>query len=138
MVDKIANITKWILYVLLAFVFVSGILFYTGNLSEDAFISLSRILLILGVIIMFVSPIYTFITHPKNVVKLLISLAVFAIIIIVAFSMSTNTFSDLRLEELDVTAETSKLVGTGLYVTYILFFLAILTAIYASIVKVFK
>lgn len=138
MVDKIANITKWILYVLLAFVFVSGILFYTGNLSEDTFISLSRILLILGVIIMFVSPIYTFITHPKNVVKLLISLAVFAIIIIVAFTMSTNTFSALRLEELDVTAETSKLVGTGLYVTYILFFLAILTAIYASIVKVFK
>jgi hypothetical protein len=138
MVDKLANITRWILYVLLAFVFVSGILFYTNNLSEDSFISLSRLLLILGVIIMFISPIYTFITHPKNVVKLLVSLAVFVIIIIIAYSMSTNTFSALRLEELNVTEGTSKLVGTGLYVTYTLFGLAVLAAIYASIIKVFK
>ena len=138
MVDKIANITKWILYALLAFVFISGILFYTDNLSEDSFISWSRMLLILGVIIMFISPIYTFITHPKNVMKLLVSLVVFVIIVVIAYSMSSNTFSDLRLEELEVTAETSKLVGTGLYLTYSLFGLAILAAIYTSIVKVFK
>ena len=138
MVDKLSNITRWILYVLLAFVFISGLLFYTNNLSEDTFISWSRILLILGVIIMFISPIYTFITHPKNVVKLIVSLVVFLIILIIAYSVSTNTFSPLRLEELDVTAETSKLVGTGLYLTYVLFGLAILAAIYASIVKVFK
>ena len=138
MVDKLANITRWILYVLLAFVAIAGITFYLDVISVDSFISWSRILLLLGVIIMLISPIYTFITHPKNVMKLLVSLAVFVVIIIIGYSMSSNTFSELRLEELDVTAETSKLVGTGLYVTYTLFGLAILAAIYAAIIKVFK
>ncbi len=138
MVYKIANITKWILYVLLAFVSITGILFYLDVISSDSFINWSSILLIIGVIIMFLSPIYTFVTSPKNAMKLLVSLVVFVIIIVISYTMSTNTFTPLRLEELEITANTSKLVGTGLNLTYILFGLTILAAIYSSIVKVFK
>jgi hypothetical protein len=72
------------------------------------------------------------------VVKLLISLALFVVVIIIGYSLAGNEFTDLRLEELKSTAETSKLVGMGLYVTYIAFGLTILAAIYASIIKVFK
>jgi len=138
MKDSIANITKWIMYALLALVFISGLLFYTGFLTVDLFINWSKLLLIVGVIIMVISPIYGFILHPKNAIKLLISLALFVVVIIIGYSVAGNEFSDLRLEELKTTAETSKLVGMGLYVTYIAFGLALLAAIYASIIKVFK
>ncbi len=138
MKDSIANITKWILYVLMAIVALLGILFYTGYLSVDSFINGAKWLLILSVAIMIISPVYTFIVHPKNLVKLLISLGLFVVIIVIGYSMAGNTFTDLELETLKTNADTSKLVGMGLYVTYIAFGLAILSAIYASIVKVFK
>jgi len=91
-----------------------------------------------SVAIMVISPIYGFITNPINLLQLLISLALFVVVIIVGYSLAGNEFSDLRLEELNTTAETSKLVGMGLYVTYIAFGLALLAAIYASIIKAFK
>jgi hypothetical protein len=138
MKDNIANITRWILYVLIGIVAILGILFYTGNLSEDSFISGAKWMLILGVAVMVISPIYTFIISPKNLVKLLVSLALFVVVIVIGYSMAGNTFTDLQLEALKTDADTSKLVGMGLYVTYIAFGLAILAAIYASIVKVFK
>lgn len=138
MKDNIASITRWILYVLIGIVAVLGILFYTGNLSEDSFINGAKWMLILGVAVMIISPIYTFIISPKNLVKLLVSLALFVVVIVIGYSMAGNTFSDLQLETLKTDADTSKLVGMGLYVTYIAFGLAILAAIYASIVKAFK
>lgn len=138
MKDNIASITRWILYVLIGIVAVLGILFYTGNLSEDSFINGAKWMLILGVAVMVISPIYTFIISPKNLVKLLVSLALFVVVIVIGYSMAGNTFSDLQLEALKTDADTSKLVGMGLYVTYIAFGLAILAAIYASIVKAFK
>ena len=138
MKDSIANVTKWILYVLMGSSALLGILFYTGNLSVDSFISGAKWLLVLSVAIMIVSPIYTFIVHPKNLVKLLLSLGLFVVIIVIGYSMAGNTFTELELETLKTNADTSKLVGMGLYVTYIAFGLAILSAIYASIVKVFK
>jgi hypothetical protein len=52
--------------------------------------------------------------------------------------MSGNEFSTLRLEELKVTAETSKFVGMGLFVTYIALALAFLSVIYAAIVNIFN
>jgi len=138
MKDNIANITRWILYVLIAIVALLGILFYTGNLTEDKFITVSTWLLILGVAVMIISPIYTFLINPKNLVKLLVSIGLLVVVIVIGYSMAGNTFTELQLETLKTDADTSKLVGMGLYVTYILFGLTILAAIYASIVKVFK
>lgn len=138
MKDHIANITKWILYLLMGLGFVSGLLFYTDSISTDLFINWAKLLLIIGVIVMIISPIYGYISHPKNVVKLLISTALFVVVIIIGYSVAGNEFSDLRLEELKVTAETSKLVGMGLIVTYISLALAFIAAIYAAIVKAFN
>jgi len=138
MKDNIANITKWILYLLVALVFLSGLLFYTNSISTGLFIDWAILLLIVGVIIMIISPIYGYISHPKNVVKLLISVALFIVVLIVGYTFAGNEFTDLRLEELKTTAETSKLVGMGLIVTYISLALAFIAVIYASIVKAFN
>jgi hypothetical protein len=87
---------------------------------------------------MVIAPVYTFIINPTNIVMLLVSIALFVVVIVIGYSMAGNTFTELELETLQTDAETSKLVGMGLYVTYITFGLALLAAIYASIVKVFK
>jgi len=138
MKDNIANITRWIEYILIGIVVILGVLFYTNNLSSDTFINAAKILLYISVAVMVISPIYTFIVNPTNLVKLLISLGLFIVVIIIGYSLAGNTFTDLELETLKTDADTSKLVGMGLYVTYIAFCLAFLAAIYASIVKVFK
>jgi len=138
MVDNINNITRWILYVLIAVVAILGVLFYTNSLSSEGIINGATYMLYLGVAVMIISPIYSFITNPTNIVKLLISLGLLVIVIVIGYSMAGNTFTDLELETLKTTADTSKLVGMGLYVTYISFGLAILAAFYASIIKAFK
>ena len=138
MKDNIAKITRWISIVLIGIVVILGALFYTDNLGSESFISAAKWMLYIGVAVMVISPIYTFIINPKNLVKLLISLGLFVVVIVIGYSTADNTFTALELETLKTDADTSKLVGMGLYVTYIAFCLAILAAIYASIVKVFK
>ena len=138
MKDNVANLTRWILYILLGFVALLGILFYTNIMSVDSYLWWSILLLVLGVIIMIISPIYGFISHPKNALKLLMSLVILAVILIISYFMAGNQFSALRLEELGTTAQVSKLVGMGLYVTYFLFGIGILAVVFSMIIKPFK
>jgi len=138
MKDNIANITRWILYLLLAFVALSGLLFYIKVIDSETFINVGKLLLIIGVAIMVISPIYGFITNPQNIVKLLISIGAVVVVVIIAYSIASNNFSDYQLEDLKTTAETSKLVGMGLFVTYIAFGLTVVAVLYASVVKLFK
>lgn len=138
MKDNIANITKWILYLLLALSVIPGVLFYTNIISSGIFINWAKILLILGVAIMFLSPIYGFITNPQNIVKMLISIAVMVVVIIIAYAFASNDFTAYQLEELETTAKTSTLVGMGLYATYIAFGLTVVAILYASVIKIFK
>ena len=138
MKDSIANITKWILYLLLALSVIPGVLFYAGMLDTELFINWAKILLIVAVIVMVLSPIYGFITNPQNLVKMLISIVVMVVVVGVAYVLAGNSFTDYRLEELSTTAETSKLVGMGLYATYIAFGLTVVAIFYASVIKIFK
>ena len=138
MKDKIANITRWILYLLLAFVTLTGLLFYINIIDSEAFINIAKLLLILSVAVMVISPIYGFITNPQNIVSMLISVGVAVVVVVVAYSLAGNTFSEYQLEELGTTAETSKLVGMGLIATYIAFGITVFSVLYASVVKMFK
>ncbi|NOX87024.1 MAG: hypothetical protein GXO86_13870 [Chlorobi bacterium] len=138
MKDSVANVTKWILYILLGFVVLLGILFYTNIISVESYIGWSILLLILGVIIMIISPIYGFVSHPKNALKLLVSLIILAVILIISYFIAGNELSALRLEELNTTAQVSKLVGMGLYVTFFLFCIAVLSVLFSMIIKPFK
>ncbi|MBC8319847.1 MAG: hypothetical protein H8E34_03905 [Bacteroidetes bacterium] len=138
MKDNIANITRWILYLLLALSVIPGVLFYADLLDTELFINWAKILLIIGVAVMVISPIYGFITNPQNIVKMLISIAVAVVVIVIAYSLAGNDFTEYRLEELKTTAETSKMVGVGLYATYIAFGLTVVAILYSSVIKIFK
>jgi len=138
MKDSIANITKWILYLLLVLSVVPGVLFYAGMLDTEIFINWAKILLIVAVVVMVISPIYGFIIHPQNIVKMLVSIVGMVVVIGIAYMLAGNEFTNYRLEELNSTVETSKLVGMGLFATYIAFGLTVIAIFYSSIVKLFK
>ena len=138
MKDSIANITRWILYLLLALSVIPGIMFYAGMLDTELFINWAKLLLLVAVAVMVISPIYGFIVNPQNIVKMLISLVVMVVVIGAAYALAGNSFSDYRLEELKTTAETSTMVGVGLYTTYIAFGLTVVSILYASVIKIFK
>jgi NADH:ubiquinone oxidoreductase subunit K len=138
MKDSIANITRWLLYLLLALSVIPGVLFYAGLLETELFINWAKILLIVAVAVMVISPIYGFITNPQNIIKMLISIAVMIVVVVIAYSLAGNDFTEYRLEELKTTVDTSRLVGMGLYATYIAFGLTVVSILYASIIKLFK
>jgi hypothetical protein len=138
MIDKLSKYISWVLYGLLAVSVVLAILFYSNNLGESSLMRWAYILLVTTLVIMIVSPIFGFIQQPTNVFKLLVMLGVVAVFALVAYSLAGNTFSDARLAALDVTAETSKLVGMGLLFTYFAGSIAILAIIYSGLSKFFK
>ncbi|MBK9291623.1 MAG: hypothetical protein IPM52_08355 [Bacteroidetes bacterium] len=138
MTDKISKYASLVLYALMAVSAVLALLFYSGSIESDTLLRWGYVLLIAGVIIALASPIIGFASNPKGVVKLLVSLGLVAVIAIVSYSLSANTFSEVKLQTLNITAETSRWVGTGLLFTYILAALSLLTILYSSVIKIFK
>ncbi len=138
MVDKIHNITKWILIVLLLFATIAAITFYTGALSEDTLINMGIGLVIATAAITILGAIFNVTAKPKSAVLMVVSIVVFAVIFGIAYALAGNHLTPLQLEEYRITPETSKLVGMGLIGTYIFFGLAVLVILYSAIVKAFK
>ncbi len=138
MKDKIANITRRVLYVLLILSVIPGILFYVGVMSTDTFLGWGKIMLFLGVAVIILAPVYTIIVNPKNLIKMLLSIVLLVIILGVSYGFATNQLTALQLETYKISAETSKLVGMGLIATYISFVLSIIAILYSGIVKFFK
>ena len=138
MKDKIANITRWILYVLLILAVIPGIAFYAGVMSTDLFLNWGKFMLILGVAVIILAPIYTIIVNPKNLIKMLLSVVFLVIILAVSYGFAKNQLTPLQLETYKITAETSKLVGMGLIASYISFGLSIIAILYSGVVKIFK
>ncbi len=138
MKDNIAKITRWILYLLLLLSIIPGILFYTGAVDTDVFLNWGKFMLIAGILVIIIAPIFTFIVNPQNLIKMLISIVLFVVIVGISYGLATNQLTALQLEDYHITAETSRLVGMGLIATYITFGLAILAIIYSMIIKPFK
>ncbi|HMM10999.1 MAG TPA: hypothetical protein PKE03_02775 [Bacteroidales bacterium] len=138
MTDKITKYASLVLYLLMAVSAVLSVLFYMGTIESDTLLRWGYILIIAGVIIALASPIIGFISNPKGVVKLLLTLGLAALIAIVSYSFSGNTFSDVKLQTLNITAETSRWVGMGMLFTYILAVISLLTILYSSVIKIFK
>ncbi|VAW26614.1 hypothetical protein MNBD_BACTEROID07-1625 [hydrothermal vent metagenome] len=138
MKDNVANITRKVLYVLLVLSALPGILFYAGIMSTDTFLNWGKIMLILGVLVLIVAPAYTIFNNPKNLIKMLISIVLLAVILGVSYGFATNQLSALTLETYHISAETSRLVGMGLIATYITFVLSIIVILYSGVMKIIK
>jgi len=138
MIDKIHKITKWILIVLIAISAIIGGLFYIGSLSESTLINMGIALIIAAAAVAVLGALFNMVENPKSGLMMVFSLILFVVVFGIAYSIAGNQLTALQLEQYDITATTSKLVGMGLYATYISFIIAILVILYSSVVKAFK
>jgi hypothetical protein len=70
--------------------------------------------------------------------KVLIIVAVMVVVAIISYAMSKNTLSPTDLEKYKITANSVRMVGAGLYMTYVITIVAIGVFIYTSISKFIK
>ncbi len=138
MIDKIHKITQWVLVALLLIGAVAGIAFYFDALSAETLINLGIALIVVAVVVTIIGAFFNMASNPKSAAMMGVSLVIFIIVFGIAYAIAGNQFSSLQLEELKINAETSKLVGMGLYATYISFGIAVLVILYSSVVKAFK
>ncbi|AUP78963.1 hypothetical protein [Flavivirga eckloniae] len=76
-----------------------------------------------------------------NIKKTLMTVGAFVLIVVISYSMSSGTDLDLTPftdKGLDVTEDTSKYVGAGLYTFYVLAILAIASMLYSGAKKIFN
>lgn len=133
-----SKILRIFLAALLAISALLFILFFVDVVSDDLLIYWGYFLVIFTAVITILFPIVNLIMHPKSSIKIFVALGLMVVMAIIAYSLSQVGFTDLQLEKLGTTAETSKYVGAGLIFTYILGSLAVLAIIYASISRIFK
>jgi hypothetical protein len=108
------------------------------NSILDNYMRLSYIALIIAAFLAILFPIIFMVQNPKNALKIGGALVVLVILGFICYSVASNTFDIVQLEELETTAETSKAVGAALYFTYIVGGLAVLSIIYSGISSLFK
>ncbi len=105
----------------------------------DIFIGWAYVLIIVGALAALIPAIFQMVTQPKNAVKSVISIAIVAVIVLIAYALSDGTPLDLpAYEGADNVPPTLKFADTMLFTMYFLLAGAIVSIIYAEIAKVFK
>ncbi|NOR86779.1 MAG: hypothetical protein GQ527_04160 [Bacteroidales bacterium] len=92
----------------------------------------------ISLVLALIFPIIQMAANPKGAIRTFAGLAIAVVLWFIASAFAGNDFTALQLEEMEVTAETSALVGTGLIYTYFIFGLAVLSIIYAGVSNMFK
>ncbi len=152
MSDKIRKIISIILYVLMGISLVLVIMFYFGkvvpgtegtNMEEPVItgkiLIWAAILVLLTAGLAVVFPIMHLISNPKSAKQFLFVLLGVAILIFIAYSLASNEVLEIPgYIGKDNVPGTLKFVGTGLFLTYILSGLAVLSILYSEISNYFK
>ena len=138
MSDKMSKIVQWFLYLMLGISALFGILFYAEVISEDLLLYWGYLLLIVAVVATLLAAISNILLKPKGSLKILIILAIMVIVAGISFALSKNHMSPAQLEKNQITAMTSRLVGAGLYFTYFMAAVALISIIYSAVSRMFK
>ncbi len=87
----------------------------------------------LSVLLAVVLPIFDILKNPKQAVKTLAVIGGMAVLAFISYAIAGNTYTEMQLEKMLTTAETSKMVGAGMYFTYIMGAVAIIATIFSGI-----
>ena len=142
--NLLKNIFKGVSIILIAIAAIYQIVvFYQGDALSDSVLDgyfwVAYIAFGMSAVFAILFPIIQTVANPKDAVKSLIGLAIVVALWFVAYyGFADNTFTPDQLEKMEVTAETSRIVGAGLIYTYFIFVLAVLAIVYASISSIFK
>jgi len=154
--SNISKITSVLLYALMAVSVILLILFYkaTADIPAetdfdtqiemyggvlDTIMYWAYALFVLAAVAALVFPLVRMFTRPKEAVKTLISVAVIAVFVFIAYSLADNEILELPgYGGKDNVPGTLKFAGTMLWTTYLLLFGVIASILYVEISKLFK
>jgi len=152
MSGKLKTIINIILWVLIGISLIFVILFYFGkvvpgtegtNLEEPVITDLalrwSYVMALIATLATLGFSLLNLILNPKALKQsLLVLLGAIILLVVSYFLASSQILTMTGYEGSDNNPETLKIVGTGLYATYILLAMAFVTIAYVEIVKYFK
>lgn len=137
MQDSFEKYVKWGFYAIMAIGALLGVYFFISD-SFEILIKFSYVLVILTAASSLISPIFTFIQHPKNLKNLLFTLVIVGVIALVSFFFAGNTYTALELEQYAITASESVFISFGIVFTTIVSVLTLITVLFSSVYKFFK
>ena len=148
--DKVLTIVLWVLLAVSAVLIISMM----GNISENdadptmgAWINTnltwSYILLGASLVIAVVFALFHTVTDKEAAKKGLIAIVFAGVILAIAYALASDAIPQFHgvqkfVEDGTLTASVSKWIGTTLYATYILLFLAILAIAGSAVTRIFK
>ncbi|MBW6459180.1 MAG: hypothetical protein K0B08_01285 [Bacteroidales bacterium] len=139
MSDKISKIIQWGLIVLLALSAIFGLLFYTNTAAyTNLLLFWGYALILVTVVATVLAALLNIFSNPKKAIRFFIMLGMIAVIAVIAFLLSGNEYTATQLVKLKITETTSRVVGAGLIITYLLGIVALLSIVYATISSIFK
>lgn len=146
--NKILNIA---LLIFLALVVAGFAYFYAGPVVAgtegtkfeepvitNTLLNVGFILVFLAGALTIIASLFSIFMKKKSVINMLISIAVLAVVYFISRGMAGTESIELANKDVIDDAGLLKIVGTGLYMTYILFFGAIGMILYTWIAKMFK
>ncbi len=146
MSDKLSNIIRIALLVLGV---IAAVLFYTaigGHTEEevaqlsqtDLIINFTKVLLGIATVIAIVAPIIIMARNPKNARGVLLGIVILAILFLISYFVSVDSVETAAMQKHEIAQNTSKLVGTGIILTYILAGLALVLSALSGLTRMFK
>lgn len=105
-----------------------------GDFMANYGIIICYILFAVAALAAILFPVLQLIQNPKNAKGALVGIGA----LVVVFGISYALSSDVNPSKMEVSAETVKQVGTGLYAFYILAIVAIAATVYSEVSKLFK
>lgn len=136
--EKIFKYLQWLLYGLMGISALMGLFFYSNIIGEDAILYWLYFMIILILIATVSAIVWGLTRDPKKSVKSLIFVGIAIVIAIIAYAISSNEFSPQQLEKMNATAFTSKWVGAGLYLLYLLIIVALGSFVYTFVSRITK
>lgn len=133
-----SKFTKYLLYVLFAvsLVFIIGF-FVNQDAMLDSFLYFAYILVAIALLAAFVLPMFTLLSNPKGLKKMLLFLLLAVVLIGLSYALAS---SDPLVVKIDIEASKSvlKLTDAGLILTYILSAFAFLSILLGGVVKMVR
>lgn len=133
-----SKFTKYLLYVLFAasLVFIIGF-FVNQDAMLDSFLYFAYILVAIALLAAFVLPMFTLLSNPKGLKKMLLFLLLAVVLIGLSYALAS---SDPLVVKIDIESSKNvlKLTDAGLILTYILSAFAFLSILLGGVVKMVR
>ncbi len=149
-VGKFVTILLWVLLIVSAVLIVSMMVNISENEADPTMgnwinsnLVWTYILMAFGAGIAALAGIYHMVTDIRAAKKGLISLVFLGVVVGVAYVLASDEIPQFLgvqkfIDDGTLTAQVAKMVDTGLYVTYILLGLAVLSIMFSSVTRLFK